>query len=33
MKIENLEDLENFIVGKWLDLLKIKHNLFKKWEG
>lgn len=31
--VKNLEDLENFIVGKWLDLLKIKHNLFKKWKG
>lgn len=29
--VETLEDLENFIVGKWLDLLKIKHKLFKKW--
>ncbi len=30
-KVQNLEDLENFIVGKWLDLLEIKHDLFKKW--
>ncbi|MBS4275199.1 UbiX family flavin prenyltransferase [Campylobacter vulpis] len=30
-KIKNLEDLENFIVGKWLDLLEIKHDLYKRW--
>lgn len=27
----NLEDLRNFIIGKWLDLLEIKHSLYKKW--
>lgn len=31
-KQQTLEDMENFLIGKWFDLLKIKHNLFKRWE-
>jgi 4-hydroxy-3-polyprenylbenzoate decarboxylase len=27
----SLEDMERFLVGKWYDLLDIKHNLFKRW--
>ena len=30
-KIKNLKDLQNFFIGKWLDLLEIEHNLYKKW--
>ena len=26
-----LEQMENFLIGKWFDLLKIKHNLYKRW--
>ncbi len=29
--IKNLEEMENFMIGKWFDLLKIEHNLFKRW--
>ncbi|EAK3660330.1 UbiX family flavin prenyltransferase, partial [Campylobacter jejuni] len=32
-KANNLEQMENFIVGKWLDLLEIKHNLYEKWQN
>ncbi len=27
------EDMERFIVGKWYDLLGIKHELFRRWNG
>lgn len=30
---ETKEDIENFIVGKWLDLLEVDHNLYQRWEG
>lgn len=29
----SLKELENFIVGKWLDLLGLEHDLFKKWQN
>ncbi|TKX29922.1 UbiX family flavin prenyltransferase [Campylobacter estrildidarum] len=31
-KAKNLEEMENFIVGKWLDLLEISHNLYQRWK-
>ncbi|MBV5279065.1 MAG: UbiX family flavin prenyltransferase [Campylobacteraceae bacterium] len=31
--IKTLEEMENFLIGKWFDLLGIEHNLFKRWEG
>ncbi len=29
----SVEDIVNHLVGKVLDLLKIEHSLFKRWEG
>ncbi|KIM10588.1 MAG: 3-octaprenyl-4-hydroxybenzoate carboxy-lyase [Sulfuricurvum sp. PC08-66] len=28
---KNLEDMENFIMGRWLDQLDIPHTLYKRW--
>jgi len=28
----SLEKMENFVIGKWFDLLEIEHNLYKRWE-
>lgn len=32
-QIKTLEEMEDFFIGKWFDLLGIEHNLFKRWEG
>lgn len=29
--IRSLEDMQNFILGKWLDLLGLEHKIYKKW--
>lgn len=29
---QSLEEMENFLIGKWFDLLEIKNNLYKRWE-
>ena len=29
---QTLEDMENFTIGKWFDLLNIENNLYKRWE-
>ena len=28
-----LEEMEDFLIGKWFDLLGIKNNLYKRWNG
>lgn len=30
---KTLEEMEDFLIGKWFDLLDIEHNLYKRWEG
>ena len=27
----SLEDMENFIIGKWLDMLGLEHQIYKRW--
>ncbi|MDX9966993.1 MAG: 3-octaprenyl-4-hydroxybenzoate carboxy-lyase, partial [Sulfuricurvum sp.] len=27
-----LEEMENFMIGKWFDLLGIDNNLYKRWD-
>jgi 4-hydroxy-3-polyprenylbenzoate decarboxylase len=29
---QTLEEMENFVIGKWFDLLGIQNNLYKRWE-
>jgi 4-hydroxy-3-polyprenylbenzoate decarboxylase len=31
-KQQTLEEMENFIIGKWFDLIGIENNLYKRWE-
>ena len=29
---KTIEEMEDFMIGKWFDLLEIEHTLFKRWE-
>jgi len=29
---QSLQDMENFLIGKWFDLLNIEHSLYKRWK-
>lgn len=31
-KQQTLEQMEDFLIGKWFDLLKIEHNLYERWK-
>ncbi len=31
--VKSLKDAERFLVGKWYDILGIKNNLYRRWEG
>lgn len=32
-KPKSLDEMEKFLFGKWLDLLEIENDLYKRWEG
>lgn len=29
---KSIDDIENFIIGKWCDALGVRNNLFKRWD-
>lgn len=33
IKPKSIMDLENYIIGRIFELLRIEHSLYKKWEG
>ena len=31
--VESVDEMEDFFIGKWFDLLDIEHNLYKRWSS
>ncbi|MEN4045193.1 UbiX family flavin prenyltransferase [Sulfurimonas sp. NWX367] len=31
-KQQTLDEMENFLIGKWFDLLEIENSLYKRWQ-
>jgi 4-hydroxy-3-polyprenylbenzoate decarboxylase len=29
---QSLEEMERFVIGKWMDLLKIPNHLYPRWK-
>ncbi len=30
---KSIDEMENFFIGKWFDLVNIEHNLYKRWSS
>ena len=31
--VQSVDEMEDFFIGKWFDLLDIEHNLYKRWSS
>jgi 4-hydroxy-3-polyprenylbenzoate decarboxylase len=31
--VQSVDEMEDFFIGKWFDLLNIEHNLYKRWSS
>jgi len=32
-EVKSVDEMEDFFIGKWFDLLDIEHNLYKRWSS